>query len=185
MINYQPEELAVRLRSEGEAVQAYFNGLTPEQWNRELYASGANWKVRDVLAHFIAAERGFHELIQNVMNGGPGAGSEINIDDYNAHTVGEMAGLDPQVMLAQFAMVRERTAALVDALSPEQLKQRGRHPNLGESALDEMVRAIYHHNSLHLRDIRQVLKTPGSGAMNNRGGAMDNRGGAPQSGGTA
>lgn len=146
---------------------AFFKGLTPAQWNQEIYTNShsqySGWKVRDVLAHFIAAEKGFHALIQNVMNGGQGAGAEVDIDAYNARTVDEMRGLDADMLLGQFAMVRERTAALVEALRLDQLALRGRHPNLGESALDEMIRAIYHHNSLHLRDVHQALKSSGAG----------------------
>lgn len=158
MTTYRPDELAARLKVEGEAVLAFFKGLSPDQWDQNIYSSGSVWTARDILAHFIAAEKGFHDLIQNVMNGGPGAGADIDVDAYNAATVRELRGQPVDVMLAQFAMVRERSAALVSALRPDQLTLRGRHPNLGESALDEMVRAIYHHNSLHLRDVRHALR---------------------------
>lgn len=151
------DELGTRLRSEGEAVEGFFAHLTPAQWERPVYHDGVMWCARDVLAHFIAAEQGFQELIQNVSNGGQGASEDFEIDAFNKRSVAALEGQDAPVLLGQFAMVRERTAAIVSALRSEQLTKRGRHPYLGVTSLDEMIRAIYHHNTLHLRDVRRAL----------------------------
>lgn len=157
-MDFKPDELSKRLRAEGEAVLAFLNGLSPEDWNRTIYAEGYAWCIRDLLAHFIAAEQGFQELIQNVASGGSGIAPDFAIDEYNHRTVAELGLLDLEVLVAQYAMVRERTAALVAGLSPQQLAQTGRHPAVGTAAVAEMVRMIYHHNNLHLRDVRRVLK---------------------------
>lgn len=152
------DELVIRLRSEGEAVEGFFARLTPAHWERPVYHNdGAMWCVRDVLAHFIAAEQSFQELIQNVSDDGQGASEDFEIDAFNKRSIAALVGQDAPVLLGQFAMVRERTAAIVNALRSEQLTKRGRHPYLGVTSLDEMIRAIYHHNSLHLRDVRRAL----------------------------
>ena len=169
MITDRAEELSRRLRAEGEATLAFFKTLTPAQWEWKIYPGNGPqegggqpiWTAKEVLAHFVAAEKGFHALVQDVMNGGSGAEPGLDVDTYNAITVNELRGQEVDVLLGQMAMVRERSAALVAGLSPEQLARRGRHPALGESTLDEMVRVIYHHNSLHLRDVRQALKPLG------------------------
>jgi hypothetical protein len=102
------------------------------------------------------------------MAGGAGAEPGLDVDSYNAVTVDELRGQEVEVLLGQMAMVRERSAALVSGLTPDQLARRGRHPALGEATLDEMARVIYHHNSLHLRDVRAALKplaSPGAGLV--------------------
>jgi hypothetical protein len=150
-----PDALASRLKVEGDAVQAYFASLSVAEWQRTVYGEEGPWQVRDVLAHFCAAEQGFQKLLQDVASGGDGALPGFDIDDYNRQTVAALREQEPAVLLGQFAMVRERTAAMVEGFLPEQLTRRGRHPYLGEVSLNEMIRAIYHHNSLHLRDVRR------------------------------
>jgi hypothetical protein len=162
-MNYQPEELAERLKVEGAAVEAFFQDLSPEQWEQVVYIDKTTWQVRDILAHFIAAEQGFQQLIQNISTGGSGAGLDFDIEEYNRRTVQQIRGQEREVLLGQYAMARERTIALVRALRPEQLGDRGRHPWIGEAPLTDIIRAIYHHNSLHLRDIRKMLKSPHPG----------------------
>ena len=157
--------LADRLRAEGEGVLAFYQNLPLEQWNRTLYADGTAWRIQEILAHFIAAENVFQELIQNIANRGPGASQDFNMDDYNRRTVGELRRAHPEVLLGQFALARERTVALVRKLSPEQLQQEGRHPALGTVSLSRMIKSIYGHTNEHLRDVRQALRAaqPGSG----------------------
>lgn len=160
------DDLANRLRAEGEAALAYFRGLPVEAWNQEVYSEGQSWCIRDLLAHFIAAEQGFHLLIQDVADGGGGAGVDFVVDEYNQRTVAELGRLEADVLIEQYAGVRERTAALVAGLTPEQLARSGRHPAAGVATVGEMVRIIYHHNKYHLRDARQVLKgAPTGGAV--------------------
>jgi hypothetical protein len=154
---WTPNEIATRLTAEGEAVLRFFHALAPADWQRVVYTDGAAWRLRDLLAHFIAAETGFQALVQAVASGEAGAPEEFSIDAYNQSTVAEMRALEPLALLGQFAMVRERTAALTAGLTAEQLDLRGRHPFLGDAAVDEMLRAIFHHNTLHLRDARRAL----------------------------
>ncbi len=152
-----PETLANRLKAEGNAVMDFFQKLPEELWRQELYSSGGVWRLRELLAHFIAAEQGFIALIQNVAGGGSGVEADFDIDAYNERTVESLRAVEPDVLLGQYAMVRERTAAVVSELRAEQLTIRGRHPYLGETDLEAMIKLIYNHNTLHLRDARRAL----------------------------
>lgn len=151
--------LAERLRGEGASTLGYLRSLERSAWGKELYGSNGRWRLRELLAHLIAAEQGFLELIQNVAGGGAGVSEDFDVDAYNHRTVAAYQDLEVDMLLGQFAMVRERTAAVVGGLHDEQLEQRGRHPHLGDASLDEMIRLIYHHNNLHLRDVRHALRS--------------------------
>jgi hypothetical protein len=168
-MEFSPDALASRLKAEGEAVQAFFGALAPEDWQRPVYTNEGLWQARDLLAHFVAAEQGFQQLLQDVAAGGPGVPPGFDIDAYNRQSVNALHEQDSTVLLGQFAMVRERTVALVAALYPEMLAQRGGHPFLGVVRVDEMIRAIYHHNSLHLRDLRRALRQPDSSQVDPAG----------------
>jgi hypothetical protein len=162
-MKYFPGELADRLNAEGEAVLQFFQELSIEQWDLEVYMEGQTWRVREVLAHFIAAELGFQKLIQSIAAGGPGASQGFKVDQYNQQSVDELRRLERDILLGQFAMVRERTVAMVREMQPAQMDLRGNHPTLGESSLEDMIRLIHHHNNLHLRDVRRALRAAGPG----------------------
>lgn len=48
-----------RLSSEGEAALGFFQNLDEADWNRRVYNTGSQWTVRQVLCHFVSAEKGF------------------------------------------------------------------------------------------------------------------------------
>ena len=164
-MKYFPGELADRLRAEGDDVVQYLKSLTAEQWDRDVYTDGHVWRVRDLLAHFIAAEQGFQQLIQNVAAGGPGAGVDFDLNEYNHRTVSELRHNEADVLLGQYAMVRERTVAMVRELEIKHMEMTGQHPAIGQAPLEDMIRAIYHHNSLHLRDVRRALRSNPGGEI--------------------
>ncbi len=153
-----PDFLAKRLRAEGEKMQAFFASLSPAEWQQQVYTDGAVWRVRDVLAHFVASERGFLRLLQDVLDGGAGASPDFSIDSYNQEQVAALQTRQPDDLLQDYAQVRARTIAWVAARTPEELQQRGRHPFLGETTLAEMIKMIYRHNQIHYRDLRKLLR---------------------------
>ena len=59
-------ELAQKLRSEGDKVITIFSGLTDDQWNREVYTEGSTWTIRNILSHFVTSERGLLKLFEQI-----------------------------------------------------------------------------------------------------------------------
>lgn len=153
-----PAWLAERLKKEGEKVVAYFASLTDEQWSVEVYTEGDTWTVRNVLAHFVTAERGLHKLFESIREGGLGASDEFSIDRYNARQQEKAKDLSPTELLEQFTDVRADLAKWVSKLSQEDLVKEGRHPFMGQVQLGEMIKMIYLHNQLHFRDFRKQVE---------------------------
>lgn len=149
--------LAERLKVEGAKTVAFFEALTDNQWLVMVYADGENWSIRNVLAHFVTSEQSFARLFANISAGGAGAPENFNIDRYNAAQQVQTREQSPQMLLAQFKFVRADMVAWVSALSANDLQKMGRHPFLGVTSLAEMIKMIYRHNQLHVRDLRQVL----------------------------
>lgn len=152
-----PAMLAERLDEKGDKTAAFFEGLDPEQLLRHIYKEDSGWRADQILAHFIAAERGFVDLIDDIRRGGAGSPDHFDIDAYNERTVAALIGIPLADLLTQFRQIRQRSVELVAALSPEDLHRRGRHPFLGETSLADIVRMIYQHNQIHIRDIRKAL----------------------------
>jgi uncharacterized damage-inducible protein DinB len=153
------EHMTSRLHQEGEKVLAYYRELVPDQWDHPVYLAGSAWNVRRLLAHFVSAERGFHKLFADILAGGAGAPEGFDIDQFNESEVGAFYDLDAQTLLDAFRDTRKESIRLIEQMTPADLERRGRHPWFGVVAVGDMVKLIYRHNQIHLRDIRKVLAT--------------------------
>ncbi len=151
-------ELAEKLKSEGERFVSIFAGLSDEQWQKEVYTEGTTWTVRNILAHFVTAERGLLKLFENIRQGGLGAADDFSIDRYNASMQARTRELTPQELLEQYKTTRAESIAWTLGLSETDLEKQGRHPFLGVTTIREMIKMLFLHNQLHYRDMKRVLK---------------------------
>lgn len=166
-----PIFLARRLAEEGEKVVAYFRGLSEQDWERIVYpqaspeceeppsdvGDGEIWQVRDVLAHFVSSEAALVTLIADIVGGGEGAPMDVNIHDFNQKHVKALAGVSPEELLSELIESRRVMVEYVSSLTSEDMEKPGRHPFLGIMPLYEIIRLVYRHHQIHLRDVRQVL----------------------------
>jgi hypothetical protein len=147
-----------RMKDEGEKTAAYFESLAEADWDQQVYTTGTGWRVRQLLAHFISAERAFEHFIRDVLSGGPGAPRDFDIDAFNESEVTELEAPSSELIRA-YRQTRQRTMEMLDDIGSSDLRLRGYHPWFGDSQLEDMLKLIYRHNIIHLRDIRRALKT--------------------------
>ncbi|MFZ5877959.1 MAG: DinB family protein [Chloroflexota bacterium] len=150
-------ELAEKLKSEGERMTVFFSALSGEQWGAEVYTEGAAWTIRNVLAHYVTSERGLVKLFEQIRQGGGGSPDDFSIDRYNASQQEKTKEHSPAELLEQYKSVRAESVAWVQGLKDEELEITGRHPFLGQTSLREMIKMLYLHNQLHLRDVKRAL----------------------------
>jgi hypothetical protein len=155
-----PAWLAARMRSEGERTTAFFRELSPEQLELTVYSEGSCWKVRQVLAHCVSTETGIRLLVENIRAGGSGSPEDFRLDEYNERRVQKLEGLSAAELLGQFAELREANARLVSEMKVDDLKMQGRHPFLGVAPIDEIMKMLYRHVQIHMREIRKALAEP-------------------------
>ncbi len=151
--------LLKRLHEEGQKTAAYFRALTPEQFLQQVYTTGPLWRVRDVLAHFVSAERTFEYYGRDILGGGPGAPKDFVIDEYNATQVAGFTEAATGDLIAQFVTARATTVTLVGGMLDSDLDRIGRHPWFGNVPLENMLKLVYRHNMIHERDLRKALET--------------------------
>lgn len=151
--------LQKRLEREGEKVCVYFEGLPATAWEQPVYTTGSAWRVREVLAHFVTAERGYLHYMRDALNGGPGVPKDFDIDAFNESQVPTLEALSDQELLEALRSVRRETVSLVGSLAPGDLEQEGYHPWFGQGTFGFMIKLIYRHPMLHLRDVRQAIDT--------------------------
>ena len=152
------DELADKLRSEGEKFDKLFAELTDAQWQAEVYTEGETWTLRNVLSHFVTSERGLVRLFEKIRLGDSGSPDDFSIDRYNAAQQQKTKDLSPQELLEQYKAVRADSIAWTLSLSELDLEKQGRHPFLGMTSIREMIKMLYIHNMTHYRDMKKVLK---------------------------
>jgi len=150
-------ELAAKLKSEGEKLSSFFDGLTDSQWNVKVYAEGTIWNVRNILAHLMTAERAFVKLFENIRAGGEGVSEDFVIDRYNASQQEKTKELTARQLLHEYRTMRAKMIQWVSSIDDSDLEKSGRHPFLGVTTLREMIKMIYIHNQLHYRDLKRSL----------------------------
>jgi uncharacterized protein (TIGR03083 family) len=158
-MNDELERLAGRLEADGQKTASYFQSLEPAQWDAQVYTTGSAWTIRDVLAHFVSAERSLKLLVQDVANGGDGAPRDLQIDEFNEREVPKLDDLSPDELLEAFKGARGTTLELVHGLEPAALDLIGYHPWFGDVELRDMLKLVYRHNMIHLRDVRKTLRS--------------------------
>ncbi len=151
------ERLIRRLQDDGEKTAAFFASLSPQDWRQTVYTTGSKWRVREILAHFVSSEDGFHRIVRDILDGGPGAPRELKIDDYNESDVPRYAEKGAADLLERYRRLRAETHTIVAGMSPQDLDREGYHPWFGEVELRAMLKLIYRHNMIHLRDVRRAL----------------------------
>lgn len=152
-----PSFIADRLRAEGEKMVTFFSTLTDDQWQKTVYTEGAEWNIRDVLAHFVSTEKSLLKLFHNINNGGPGAPDDFSVGRFNVSQVVKLQGVSQRELMDEYISAREEMIIWVSSLSETDLEKTGRHPFLGQTTIVGMVKMVYRHNQIHYRDLRRIL----------------------------
>jgi hypothetical protein len=148
--------LALRLRDEGLQISKFFAEVNPESWDAIVYTEGARWTVRQVLAHFIATERALRMLVEGIRAGGSGAPDGFDIDAFNEAQVRSLDSETPSNLQEMCRLERERTLQMLNELRASDLLLQGRHPYFGTMAIHQLLKWIYQHAQVHLRDLRRI-----------------------------
>lgn len=149
--------LVNRLREVGEKSVQFFQELNPEQFETKIYADGSQWSVRQVLAHFALAENSLYRLVGNIVNGGTGTPEDFDLNAYNERKVSSVEKSTVDDLLDLFKENRQSTIEFVSGLSSSDLEKVGRHPFLGNAAVADIIKLIYRHNQIHIREIRRAI----------------------------
>jgi hypothetical protein len=153
-----PEKLSDRLRREGDKIDAFFTRIPVEGWDSEVYTEDSTWTVRNVLAHLVTSERAFLRLFDNILMGGGGFPEDFSIDSFNADQQEKVKDLAPDELMGEFLKARSEMCTFVAGLTGDELELEGRHPFLHQVSLMEMIKMVYLHNQIHIRDVRKAIE---------------------------
>jgi len=151
------DHIRKRLKDEGEKTVDFFEALPAEDWDKQIYLTGSEWRVREVLAHFISAERAYQVYLQDVLQGGRGAPDSLDIDQFNEAEVSSMQGT-PTELMDTYKQVRQDTLQFTAGLEDADLTRTANHPWFEGKDVGWYLKLLYRHNTMHRMDIRKSLK---------------------------
>ena len=151
------DHIRKRLKDEGEKTIDFFGALPAEDWDKQIYLTGSEWRVREVLAHFISAERAYQVYLQDVLQGGRGAPDSLDIDQFNEAEVSSMQGT-PTELMDTYQQVRQDTLQFTAELEDADLTRTANHPWFEDKEVGWYLKLLYRHNTMHRMDIRKSLK---------------------------
>jgi hypothetical protein len=156
----QISQLLKRLNDEGQKVTDFLITLEEELWEAEIYTENEVWKVHQILAHFVSVERGFQWLTADIVSGSKGVPEDFDLDRFNNEQVRELQSISRQELLDIFQSERSATIEQASRYSSDDLAKEGNHPWFGQVSVSTLLKLLYRHNQLHIRDIRRHLSTP-------------------------
>lgn len=151
------QESIAELKKAARETIDLFTPLTPRQLARPVYTETIRWNVRQVLAHLITIEKSMHWLFRNLLDGGPGAPEDFDIDRFNRSQPSKLDHLSLVELTARFQAVRAETITIVESMTDADFDREGRHPFHGQGRLERFIRWAYEHQRLHEDDVRRVL----------------------------
>ena len=149
--------LQKRLKTEGTKIASFFLELSESDWECVVYNDGSKWTLLHLMKHFVSVEQAFQWLIQDVLDGGTGARENFVIDEFNAAEVGRFSEYKSDEIINAFQDLRKDSIALAGALTSDDLEKTGNHPFFGKTKLKRLLKFLYTHNNMHMRDVRRVM----------------------------
>ena len=151
-------EIIAKLEKNLKNSTSFFRSLSGEQLTTQVYTDGAEWTVKQILAHFITIERSMHWLFKNILSGGSGSPDDFDVDRFNLTQTKKLDGLTVDELIEQFKSVREGTIAIVRGMKEQDLNREGMHVFLGHGKLERFITWAYEHVNIHEDDIRKALQ---------------------------
>jgi hypothetical protein len=152
------EILASKLEKGRQKTLDFFRSLNPEDWQKPLYHEPL-WQVRNLLVHFISAEKQLLVLAQDISEGDPGSPIDFDVNQFNADEQRRFEEKSLPDLLETLDQARDQTILWVRSLNDNQLDKVGRHPVLGEVSVETIIESIYGHQLMHMRDLLKQMRS--------------------------
>jgi uncharacterized damage-inducible protein DinB len=151
----QIRQIGEKMASARNKLLAAVEGLGDAAWDWK--PGDGRWSARLTLAHVGSAHWSHLEVARGLVAGETIDLPGFELDEWNEARVAERASWSPGKILADLKAAQEATLAFIAGLEAKDLETRGAHPALGEVSVGQVLRVIALHDSMHRRDILELL----------------------------
>jgi uncharacterized damage-inducible protein DinB len=149
-----------KLASARGKLLAAVEGLDEAAWGWQ--PGDGRWSARLTLAHVGSAHWSHLEVARRIVAGETLDLPNFELDAWNEARVAERAGWTAEQVLADLQAAQEATFDFLAGLDTAKLEARGAHPALGEVSVDQVLRIIALHDSMHRRDVLTLRREMGA-----------------------
>jgi len=149
------QQIEAKLEAARSKLLATVEGLDDDAWRWQ--PGDGRWSVRLTLAHVGSAHWSHLDVARSLVAGEAIDIPGFELNEWNEARVAERADWSADRVLADLQAAQQATFAFLAELDPEKLAMRGTHPALGKVSVDQLLRIIALHDSMHRRDILNLL----------------------------
>ncbi|NIS83253.1 MAG: hypothetical protein GTO14_24320 [Anaerolineales bacterium] len=138
----QLERLKTRLRGEGEKTAVFFENLQGHDWSQQVYSAGAQWGMKQVLAHLCSTEIAYLKLLGDMLSAESFAALDFDIDHFNQREVSAAEQGATHDLIEAFREAHVACLTFIDERSEPNLSKTGYHPRAGDLKINKILKQI-------------------------------------------
>ncbi len=113
-----------------------------------------DWSIKDTYIHIATNETLMLQLLGEIANGGANAlPADFDNQKFNDESVATGRAKNMEQLHADLDASYRDLIALLETLTPENIKRRGTSPSAGDVDVKEFFLAMYAHHEMHCRDV--------------------------------
>lgn len=143
---------------EGRARLDYVLDRVGDGWEKQVYADGAAWTVKQLAVHLMISDKGQTNTIKGIAAGQEVVPADFDLQRYNERSVQKRADASiAEIREALTASKAERDAWLA-TIDDATLEIKGRHASGLILSVGQILDVMANHETEHANDIARVLK---------------------------
>jgi uncharacterized damage-inducible protein DinB len=144
---------AVRtLQSAGAELRARLDAMKTGQM--DWTPNSDFWSPREIVGHLADVELAYGFRLRKILAEDAPAYPAFDEEAWTARE--NHAGKDAETLFAAWRTLRRWHLALIEGLTPDDLKRTGRHEQAGEQTLAQVLRLLAEHDRYHLRRLDEL-----------------------------
>lgn len=131
------------------------------------------WTIRQMIHHIADSHVNLYCRMRFILTEDD---ATVKPYDQNAWAeLGDARDGDIRDSLQLVEAIHNRSAALLDSITPEQLDKKGHHPEVGQVTVEYFARALIFHGKHHLRKINEALSAAKKKKKKEKAGQVKNQ----------
>lgn len=128
-----------------------------DRWQTPVYSEGAAWNVQQLALHLSISNRGQLNQVVGIAEGREVVPADFDLERFNRRSVEKGADKSIEEVRGALETIYQETLAWLDNASDEALDRKGRHASMHILSVEEILRHIAEHETIHANDIAQIL----------------------------
>jgi hypothetical protein len=150
---HEREERLERMRRLPERLTRLVEGKSDQELCRA--GAGGQWGAVEHLAHLRDFDEVTLDRVQQIIDG---TEPELEIFDTDVRAIElDYHAQSPLRMLSEFRDLRDRLVDFLESLPEDAWSRTARHPTLGRVSLEDLIRRVDEHDSVHFTTLRDDI----------------------------